>query len=120
MKRSIQEWRSSKDYLPDFLKDFHDQKDFFKAMHSMIKVEEHEYAKDISWVVGHCYVIDIFLWFLSRFGYKIQKSTAQVNFEDLDAAIELCMEIRYKQFAMFSEQEREKNGNEVGPAEQGQ
>lgn len=99
MRRTINSWRNSKDYLPYFLKDFHDAKDFFKAMHELIDVEEHEYAKDISWVDGQCYVIDIFLWFLSRFGYKIQKSSAKVDFEDLDNAIKSCNEHRRKIFA---------------------
>ena len=98
MKRTIQEWRESGDYLPDFLRDFHDQKDFFKAMHDLIDVEEHQYAGKISWVDGHCYTIDIFLWFLSRFGYKIQKTSANIYFEDLQEAIEYCNEKRLKSF----------------------
>ncbi len=98
MNRTIKEWRESGDYLPDFLRDFHDQKDFFKAMHDIIDVEGHVYAKEVSGIAGHCYVVDIFLWFLSRFGYKIQKSKADVDFEDLEKAITACRENRLKKF----------------------
>ena len=99
MKRPISEWRESKDYLPDFLRDFHDQKDLFKCMHEMIDVEKNEYAKTVSWVAGQCYVIDIFLWFLSRYGYKIQRSSAKVEFENLNDAIRRCNEKHMSQLA---------------------
>lgn len=98
MNKSINKWRESGDYLPDFLKDFHDQKDFFKAMHELINVEGHEFCKDITWVGGHCYVIDIFLWFLAKYGYKIQKSTAKVDFKDIYEEIKYCNEIRIRKF----------------------
>ncbi len=43
------------------MRDFHDQKDTFKALHDMVAVEKHDDCKDVSWVAGQCYVIDIFL-----------------------------------------------------------
>jgi hypothetical protein len=115
MKRTIQDWRKSGDYLPDFLRDFHDQKDFFKAMHDLIDVEEHQYAGKISWVDGHCYTIDIFLWFLSRFGYKIQKSSANVDFQDLGEAIRYCNDKRLKSFAKILEPNKALNGDAQTP-----
>lgn len=86
-KRTIDEYRESLDYLPDFLKDFHDQKDAFKCVHETIRIENHDYCKDISWVEGQCYVIDIFLWWAARYGYKLQKTKANVEFRDLDEDI---------------------------------
>lgn len=86
-KRTIQDWRDSRDYLPDFLKDFHDQKDAFKCVHETIRVNKHDYCKDISWMEGQCYVVDIFLWWAARYGYKLQRTNANVEFEDLDEAI---------------------------------
>lgn len=87
MDNNLKMWRESGNYLPDFLKDFHDQKDFFKMMHETMKIEEHEYAKDINFVAGQCYVIDCFLYKLASYGYTIQKSRANQNFDDLDEAI---------------------------------
>jgi hypothetical protein len=82
-KRDYITYRKNAEHLPDFLQDFHDQKDFFKTMHQLVKVEEHPMAKDIDWVTGQTYVIDIFLWWLARHGYTIQKSRAKVEFDDL-------------------------------------
>lgn len=81
---AVQEWRKSGKYLPRFLRDFHDQKDVFKAMHSMVNVEGHDYAKEISWVAGHCYVIDIFLWHMARHGYVLRRADKKLPFEDIE------------------------------------
>ena len=79
----IDDWLESGKYLPDVLRDFHDQKDVFKAMHETINVEGHNYAKDVSWVAGQCYVIDIFLWWMARRGYTLQRSRAKQEFVSL-------------------------------------
>lgn len=75
-------------YLPPFLRDFHDQKDVFNTMHRIIAVDRHDYAKSVNWVTGQCYVIDIFLWFMARRGWTLQRSRAKVDFQDLAADIE--------------------------------
>lgn len=76
-------WLKSLQYLPPALRDFHDQKDIFKAMHEIIDVQRHEYARSVDWVAGHCYVVDIFLWFMARRGYTLQRSRARIPFRDL-------------------------------------
>lgn len=76
-------WLKSLQYLPPPLRDFHDQKEVFKAMHQIINVDGHEYARSVDWVTGQCYVIDIFLWFMARRGYTLQRSRASVPFRDL-------------------------------------
>lgn len=80
----VLEWRKSGKYLPRFMRDFHDQKDTFKALHDTVAVERHEYAKDISWVVGQCYVIDIFLWHMARHGYVLRKADKKLPFDDIE------------------------------------
>lgn len=70
-------------YLPDIMRDFHDQKDIFKAIHETTNVEKHEYAGAVSWVVGQCYVVDIFLWWMAQRGYTLQRSRSRVDFRDL-------------------------------------
>lgn len=82
------EWLKSLKYLPEPLRDFHDQKDVFKAMHDIINVQGHEYARSVDWVTGQCYVIDIFLWFMARRGYTLQRSRAKVPFRDLHEDVE--------------------------------
>lgn len=78
-------WMKAGKYLPPVLRDFHDQKDLFKSMHQIVAVDKHEYCKDVGWTEGQCYVIDIFLWFMARRGYTLQKSRQRFEFSDLDA-----------------------------------
>jgi len=80
-------WLKSGRYLPEPLRDFHDQKDVFKAIHESINVEGHEYAKTVDWVAGQCYVIDIFLWWMARRGYTLQRTRKQTELRDLAADV---------------------------------
>lgn len=73
----------SGDYLPFFLKDFHDQKVFFKSMHLLYQDNP---SADIvpNWRDGQIYTIDWFLWFCASRGYTLQKNrTKGVGFKDL-------------------------------------
>ncbi len=63
MKRNIESFLSDGAYLPEPLRDFHDQK--------------------VNWVDAHCYVIDIFLWFMARRGWTLQRSRSGLEFRDL-------------------------------------
>ncbi|WP_321905181.1 hypothetical protein [Paraburkholderia tropica] len=80
-------WLKSGEYLPHILRDFHDQKDVFKAMHETINVEEHDYSKKVDWITGQCYVIDVFLWFMARRGYTLQRSRAKQEFVSLSETL---------------------------------
>jgi len=80
--RLNQQFLESGDYLPEFLKDFHDQKHFFKSMHSAYR-ENDPKGEMPNWIQGHCYTIDWFLWYVARRGYTLQKSRANVEFEPL-------------------------------------
>lgn len=82
--KAVLEWRKSGKYLPRFMRDFHDQKDTFKALHDVVAVEKHQYCKDVSWVVGQCYVIDLFLWHMARHGYVLRKADAKLPFDDIE------------------------------------
>lgn len=84
---NVDAWLKSGEYLPEPLRDFHDQKDLFKAIHQTINVEGHEYAKSVDWVAGQCYVIDIFLWWMARRGYTLQRTRRRGNFSDLSADV---------------------------------
>ena len=95
----VDAWLQSGKHLPPALRDFHDQKGVFKSMHEIVNVQGHEYAKEIGWIVGQCYVIDIFLWFMARRGYTLQRSRQQLPFRDLDADILACEQRRTETFA---------------------
>ncbi|EJN6497752.1 hypothetical protein NQL92_004549 [Escherichia coli] len=97
------EWLQSGEYLPGFLRDFHDQKDVFNAMHDTIgNANENGNARD-----GHIYVIDTFLWYMARCGYTLQKSRKNVEFKDMQDDIERSKEWRREAFSRFiSEQHK--------------
>lgn len=80
----LAKWLESGEYLPEFMRDFHDQKDVFKAMHNTItSANENGNPRD-----GHIYVVDTFLWYMARCGYTLQKSRKQVEFKDIGDDIE--------------------------------
>jgi len=87
-------WLESSAHLPPPLRDFHDQKDLFKAMHEIINLQGNDIARKVDWVTGQCYVIDVFLWFMARRGYTLQRSRARVPFRDLDHDIRTAREAR--------------------------
>lgn len=83
----LYEWLTSGEYLPLFMRDFHDQKDVFKAMHNTIhNANDNGNPRD-----GHIYVVDTFLWYMARCGYTLQKSRKDVPFKDMQDDID-----RYK------------------------
>lgn len=93
------EWREKQKHLPKFMRDFHDCKDLFKAIDQFIVCDEDHPANSVSWVQAHCYTIDVFLWFMARHGYTLQKSKAKVQFDNLDDRIE---QMRRKRSESFS------------------
>ena len=89
MNHKLRKWRESGKHLPDILKDFHDAKDVFRAMHEMIgDPPKNATVRQPSCVEGHCYTIDCFLWFMARHGYTLQKSRANQEFESLEVCVQ--------------------------------
>lgn len=82
MDAALKEFLSDGRYLPDILKDFHDQKDIFKALHATYAIDENKYLKDVDWA-GQIYTIDMFLHFMARHGFTLQRSRSKQNFESL-------------------------------------
>ena len=104
MKLSTAEWLKSGKYLPAALRDFHDQKDVFKAIDQTIHKDPHALVKRPDWVSAQCYVIDVFLWYMARRGYTLQKTRFQGELRDLGADVSACREARDAQSsAVFSE-----------------
>lgn len=82
MPEKLLQWVKSGEYLPKFLRDFHDQKDFFKFMHSVYRDNDPK-GEMPNWATGHIYVIDWFLWFMATRGYTLQKSRKKLRYMDL-------------------------------------
>lgn len=79
-------WLKSGEYLPEFMRDFHDQKDLFKALQPIMQRSVdggNTYLENMNWTMAHIYVVDVFLWCLARRGYTLQKSKKKLDFEDI-------------------------------------
>ena len=84
---NVDAWLKSGEYLPEPLRDFHDQKEVFKAMHEIVREDPASFIKRPSWMEGQCYVIDVFLWFMARRGWTLQRTRRNGNFRDLWADV---------------------------------
>lgn len=87
---TTQEWLKSGEYLPPFMRDFHDQKDLFKALDEVVqnRRDTDSYTRDISWVAAQVYTVDIFLWMMAKNGYTLQRSRKRVGFNNIYAWVE--------------------------------
>jgi hypothetical protein len=74
-------------HLPKWLRDFHDQKDVFKAIEDSWGRQEPPY--DVNWVNAQCYVIDRFLRFMAFHGYTLRKTT-RFGSRDIQETIDQC------------------------------
>ena len=100
MKGGIKEWLDSLGYLPEEMKDFHDQKIIFKMI-------EDAASKDLGkgsierpdWVSAHCYVIDEFLWFMAQHGYILQRCRKKLPFRSLEESALQYENARANEFA---------------------
>lgn len=97
MRDETTAWLQSHAHLPPFLRDFHDQKDLFQAMHEIIDMQSNTIARRVDWVTGQVYVIDVFLWFMARRGYTLQRSRAKVAFRDLHEDVTGARQLRISQ-----------------------
>jgi hypothetical protein len=103
MTISMNKWLESGKYLPSILRDFHDQKDVFKTIH--ILVRNHESTNKVNWIDAHIYVIDVFLWFMAKRGWTLQRSRMGIPFSDLENDIERVKEVDRAVFSDFLSQQ---------------
>jgi hypothetical protein len=88
--QSVKDWRRDQRHLPTWMRDFHDQKQLFKAVYDQspsrgVEPGPHE---GIDWASGHVYTIDSFLWFMARHGYVLSKSPAKLPFDNIHDTLE--------------------------------
>jgi len=93
-KKTLSEFMENGNYLPEFLRDFHDQKDLFKRINEIVenaKAREEKVDQIIrnypDWISAHIYVIDFFLWYMAKCGYTLQKNRSKLDFIDYQADI---------------------------------
>jgi hypothetical protein len=90
-------WLHSGEYLPPFMRDFHDQKDLFRALQEVVETSnaKHGNILSVTWTDAHIYTVDVFLWCLARRGWTLQRSRKPLEFADLDAFISEARERRH-------------------------
>lgn len=91
MKKKIlaHEFTESLQYLPRFMRDFHDQKDLFKSIDQLYGNSKGYKELEFDWRNNHIFTIDFFLWFMGQHGYTLQKSRRKdVQFFDIKETIE--------------------------------
>lgn len=78
--------------MPKFMRDFHDQKELFKAIDETTAPPPDGY--NVSWVQAHVYTTDRFLAFMARHGYRLRRVNKDApNVED---TVEECCNQRRK------------------------
>lgn len=83
MNQDLKGYVDSGKHLPEFMRDFHDQKTLFKRLDEFVKNGNKKYVEEIGFAQAQIYTIDIFLWFMACHGYTLQKSRKQVPFYDI-------------------------------------
>jgi len=114
MKSKYADWIAGGKYLPEPLRDFHDQKRLFKRIQvnveNKIRRNKQErgydpYLQGINWCMAHVYVIDFFLWFMALHGYTLQRSRQKFAFDDLDETMQDFEKQQIEQYKdIFSEE----------------
>ena len=100
ISRKVQEWRKAYLFLPKLFRDFHAQKDLFKSIHEHMDTSKAlPQGETVNWITAQCYVVDVFLWFMARHGYTLQKSRTKLDFNDLETTLKECEDLRNKRFA---------------------
>ncbi len=87
-----QKFLESGEYLPEFMRDFHDQKLLFKYLNEVVynaKQKATWNKADLErlpdWISAQVYTIDFFLWVMGRHGFTLQKSRKHIDdFQDIE------------------------------------
>jgi hypothetical protein len=90
----LREWLKSGLYLPEILRDFHDQKDFFKFIGFRVSERfkfETENGRSsamcyegFNWMYFGIIVVDFFLWYMAMNGHTLQKSKKKLDFHNYE------------------------------------
>ncbi len=87
-------WLKSGGYLPPVMRDFHFQKELFRAIEDRVSPHPQATVKSPTWVEAHVYVVEVFLWFMARRGYTLQKTRKDLAFQDLVQDVAVSTKLR--------------------------
>lgn len=110
--RSIDVYREKLKYLPEFWLDFHNRKDIFLLFQDIYSANftKDDNQQKLNQRDAHIIIVDFFLWYLAKYGYKIQFSSKRYNFLDMDEAIKEIKDAIAQNFAaMLKRDEKEAN-----------
>lgn len=99
---TLDDWLKSGAYLPEPLRDFHDQKDVFKSIAPILERRQQRplnYMDGLTWVGAQVFTIDLFLWFMATHGWTLQRSRQRLPFDDLDERLRADREARLNTIA---------------------
>lgn len=83
----VKTYMKEQKHLPDFMRDFHDQKDLFKTLFDLYSPLPNE-VSELNPVNTHVFTLDYFLWFMAVHGYKLQKiRSKKLPFRNIHATI---------------------------------
>lgn len=107
----LQDWLKSGKHLPDFLRDFHNQKNVFKWINyslelNNLKSESHDKI-NINFRDQMCYTIDYFLWYMAMHGYTLQRSRVRLDHKDIYDLVD-WPQLAHKAMALEAEAEGKK------------
>lgn len=102
----LDELMTDGNYLPEFMRDYHAQKDVFKRIDEIVQARREKNIQNndtlpdmglVRWIDAQIYVVDFFLWFMARRGYTLQKCRKQgVEFVDLEKDLKDFREREFK------------------------
>lgn len=95
---SYQQWRKQGKHLPKFLRDFHDQKAFFKTLDEFYPRMRTIGGGELDWMTAHAFTIDRLLWFLAQHGWTLQRSRTRLTFCDLERTLAEAARLRAERF----------------------
>jgi len=78
----LKDYMSHGKHLPNFMRDFHDQKDLFKRIAELKNCP-------MDWRTAHIYVVDFFLWYMGAHGYELRKVRSDNAISRYDIASDL-------------------------------
>jgi len=107
MNSNLKNWLESLEYLPKFLRDFHDQKDIFKVIHHIYSGNSGTEEMP-NWISAHMYTIDWFLWYMASRGYTLQKCKKNLEFKNMEDDLKSLEEVKHEMFSQMLDQAKKK------------
>ena len=91
---NFQQWLETRKYLPIFMREHNAQKELFKCIHSTVDIKKSVLTPP-DWINGQCYVIDVFLWYMAKRGYTLQRTqNKNLEFYDLQKDLDSFREVQ--------------------------